>query len=592
MSAYLGIQENRRANAATELEKQKLAQRKKEHQLDLALRQDQLAENARQADQSADVAIKGQNKNFTVGMGNIGLGYYGANQTHHRGLMQLGLNQQSINNQFTLGMRNADIAQQNADTGFYSAQTGRQNAGINLLSVLNQDSQFDKTHALNQKKHQDNVLIDAYGLLQQDERIDNQDEQFYYGQEQQAEQFGQSLALDRDQLAQQGSQFERSAEQEDQRISMLRKRLKLDEQMNSAQIQSLHEDIRLTRTQNRKLRAEYKRERQQDKGDINFGNIMEVINTSHGSPQERAAAIKDAVEKNSAHLSEDQWLSVTEETKKLFPTIGTDADSMEAREDYWGEAFILAGQGNGDTAKPYIAFATGGAFSEEDIVNVRRIKDEDPEKNLLIYDVVIDGKLHKDQTVSEAEVGDNTSGRMQRMMVREKGQTYWNVTQANLKSRTEIENLRARIGKSEAVLKHVTATVDHEELVGYEDLMDDVLGWSGKSADDTDAAWEVLSMAKALSETNGKSVRSNLIQYATVNQLIAQGRTDDADELMQEMGLNELTQGKGALQLESEEKPVEVSSWDDVKGYKVGEKFIYQGKIIEVTEAILERANQ
>lgn len=125
-----------------------------------SMQQAQLAAQERMASQSNDTQRLGINNQYSLGMGNLGLGYQTAGQNYELGKGNLGLGWQNSANQYALGSRAADTnqfqaqtsrdlgfgqlgAQQDAnDMSFYTAQRGQdlsaQNQGFNQwLSAFN-----------------------------------------------------------------------------------------------------------------------------------------------------------------------------------------------------------------------------------------------------------------------------------------------------------------------------------------------------------------------------------------------------------------------------------------------------------------------
>jgi len=143
-----------------------------------AMQQAQLAAQERMASQSNDTQRLGINNQYSLGMGNLGLGYKTAGQNYELGKGNLGLGWQNSANQYALGSRAADTnqfqaqtsrdlgfgqlgAQQDAnDMSFYTAQRGQdlsaQNQGFNQwLSAFNaQNGMGQQQYNIGQQQQQ------------------------------------------------------------------------------------------------------------------------------------------------------------------------------------------------------------------------------------------------------------------------------------------------------------------------------------------------------------------------------------------------------------------------------------------------------
>lgn len=143
-----------------------------------SMQQAQLAAQERMASQSNDTQRLGINNQYSLGMGNLGLGYQTAGQNYELGKGNLGLGWQNSANQYALGSRAADTnqfqaqtsrdlgfgqlgAQQDAnDMSFYTAQRGQdlsaQNQGFNQwLSAFNaQNGMGQQQYNIGQQQQQ------------------------------------------------------------------------------------------------------------------------------------------------------------------------------------------------------------------------------------------------------------------------------------------------------------------------------------------------------------------------------------------------------------------------------------------------------
>ena len=100
-----------------------------------SMQQAQLAAQERMASQSNDTQRLGINNQYSLGMGNLGLGYQTAGQNYELGKGNLGLGWQNSANQYALGMGNLGLGHKTADNSY---SLGMGNLGLGYQNSNNQ----------------------------------------------------------------------------------------------------------------------------------------------------------------------------------------------------------------------------------------------------------------------------------------------------------------------------------------------------------------------------------------------------------------------------------------------------------------------
>lgn len=100
-----------------------------------SMQQAQLAAQERMASQSNDTQRLGINNQYSLGMGNLGLGHKTADNSYSLGMGNLGLGYQNSNNQYALGMGNLGLGYQTAGQNY---ELGKGNLGLGWQNSANQ----------------------------------------------------------------------------------------------------------------------------------------------------------------------------------------------------------------------------------------------------------------------------------------------------------------------------------------------------------------------------------------------------------------------------------------------------------------------